>query len=135
MTVGDAIRFVDTIKPNAFPDEAKILWLSQLEGKIAGEVFLMAPAEIRKFDYSQLAKTKAKAKVLLVDPPHDNLYTEWLKAQIDHENGEYSKYQNTMQMFNERYNEFVAWFAGTYRPADSYYFPHLTKGGEDHGHV
>lgn len=135
MTVGDAIRFVDTIKPNAFPDEAKILWLSQLEGKLAGDVFLMAPAEIRKFDYSQLAKTKAKAKVLLVDPPHDNLYTEWLKAQIDHENGEYSKYQNTMQMFNERYNEFVAWFAGIYRPADSYYFPNLTKGGEDHGHV
>jgi len=135
MTVGDAIRFVDSIKPNAFPDEAKILWLSQLEGRVASEVFLMAKQELGKFDYSKLTKTKAKARTLLVDPPHDDIYTEWLKAQIDHENGEYSKYQNTMQMFNERYNTFVAWFAGTYRPADGYYFPHLEKGGEDHGYV
>ena len=135
MTVGDAIRFVDTIKPNAFPDEAKIQWLSQLEGRVAAEVFLMAKPELEQFDYSKLTKTRAKARTLLVDPPHDDIYTEYLKAQIDHENGEYSKYQNTMQMFNERYNTFVAWFAGTYRPADGYYFLHLTKGGEDHGHV
>jgi hypothetical protein len=135
MTVGDAIRFVDTIKPNAFPDEAKIQWLSQLEGRVAAEVFLMAKPELEQFDYSKLTKTRAKARTLLVDPPHDDIYTEYLKAQIDHENGEYSKYQNTMQMFNERYNTFVAWFAGTYRPADGYYFPHLKEGGEDHGHV
>jgi hypothetical protein len=122
MTVGDAIRFVDTIKPNAFPDEAKIFWLSRLEGRVAAEVFLMVPAELGQFDYSKLTKTKAKARTLLVDAPYDDIYIEWMKAQIDHENGEYSKYQNTMQMFNARYNTFVAWFAGTYRPADSYYF-------------
>ena len=135
MTVGDAIRFVDMIKPNAFPDEAKILWLSRFEGRVAAEVFLMAPAELEQFDYSKLTKTKAKAQKLLVDPPHDDIYTEWLKAQIDHENGEYSKYQNTMQMFNERYNSFVAWFAGTYRPADSYYFPNLKRGDDNPGYV
>lgn len=128
MTVGDAIRFVDTIKPNAFPDEAKIFWLSRLDGRVAADVFLMAPAELAEFDYTKLTTDEAKARTLLVDPPHDDIYTEWLKAQIDHENGEYSKYQNTMQMFNERYDTFVAWFAGIYRPADSYYFSQLKKG-------
>ena len=58
--------------------------------------------------------------MLLLDPPHDAIYRHWMEAMIDYENGEYSKYQNTMQMFNAQWASFVAWFAETYRPADGY---------------
>lgn len=54
---------------------------------------------------------------LLVNPPHDKLYRSFLTAMIDYANGEYDKYQNTMQMFNNHYNEFVRWFMINYRPA------------------
>ena len=95
----------------------------------------MAPAELAAFDFTTLTKTRAKARTLLVDPPHDQIYVTWLQAQIDMENGEYSKYQNTMQMFNEGFNSFVAWFANTYEPANGYVFPNLEEGGEDDGDV
>lgn len=39
---------------------------------------------------------------------------------IDYENGEYNRYANTSQMFNAAWNDFVAWFAEKYRPADGY---------------
>lgn len=54
---------------------------------------------------------------LLVNPPHDKLYRAYLTAMIDYANGEYDKYGNTMQMFNQYYNEFVRWFMVNYRPA------------------
>lgn len=135
MTVSDVIEFVDTVKPNAFPPAVKIRWISQLEGRIASEVFLMAPEEMEQFNYAALDVAEAEKQILLVNFPYDDIYPAWLKAMVDYENGEYNKYQNTMQQFNERFNSFVAWFANAYEPANSYYFPHLTKGGVEHGNV
>ena len=53
----------------------------------------------------------------MIDFPYDDLYDLWLGAMIDFENGEYNKYQNTMEMFNSRYYEFVRWVADTYDPS------------------
>ena len=61
--------------------------------------------------------------VLLLDPPHDSCYRYYLQAMIDYENGEYNRYANTSQMFNAAWNDFVAWFAEKYRPADGYINP------------
>ena len=55
---------------------------------------------------------------LLAEPPHCKIYPEYIMARIDYANGEYDKYQNTMQMFNAFWGEFSRWFARTYRPAD-----------------
>ena len=52
--------------------------------------------------------------------PHDKIYWAYLTAMIDFANGEYNKYQNTMQMFNSFFGEFMRWFALNYRPADTH---------------
>lgn len=44
MKIKEAIRRTDLAKPNAFEEELKFLWLTALEGQIAADVFLMAPA-------------------------------------------------------------------------------------------
>ena len=44
----------------------------------------------------------------------------YLEARVDYANGEYDKYQNTMQMFNAFFGEFVRWFATIYSPADTH---------------
>ena len=75
----------------------------------------MAVDNITQYTYEE-----DKDTVLLVNPPHDKLYREYLTARIDYANGEYNKYQNTMQMFNEFWNEFVIWFARNYRPAETH---------------
>ena len=57
---------------------------------------------------------------MLVRPPHDKLYPAYLEARIDYANGEYEKYQNTSQVFNTFFNEFMRWYAMNYNPAEAY---------------
>lgn len=115
MTVQEAIDFVDEVKPNSFTDENKTKWLSDCEGKVQTQVFLLAPVDVKIYTWPE-----AKDYELLVAPPYDKLYLSYLEAQIDYHNGEYGKYQNTMTMFNFDFSEFMRWFANTYRPADAW---------------
>lgn len=115
MTLSDVISSVDEIKPNAFSNETKTKWINEVEGMVQTEVFLFAPAEFIQYSYPN-----DKDTILLVDPPHDKLYAPYLEAKIDYANGEYNKYQNSMQMFNSFWGEFMRWFARVYRPADTH---------------
>ena len=56
--------------------------------------------------------------VLLVEPPHDKLYWHYLCAMIHFANADYDRYQNTFQLYNDSFGEFMRWFANVYRPAD-----------------
>ncbi len=122
MKVKDVISQADALKPNDYSEKIKVGWLNEVEGKVQTEVFLLAPEEI--FTYSSEGDLEAE---LLVAPPHDKLYAEYLAAKIDYANEDYDSYQNTMAMFNSFWNEFVAWFANTYRPADTH-FDYYTDG-------
>lgn len=113
MTLGQVIALVDETKPNAFSGETKTLWLNECEGLIQTEVWLVAVEDVVSYRYAEDQET-----VLLVEAPHCKLYEAYLSARIDYANGEYQKYQNTMQMFNEFYQEYMRWYASRYRPAD-----------------
>ena len=115
MTVLECISHVDKIKPNAFPTGAKIRWLGQLEGRIAGEIFLMAPAELRQFRYESAQKDGDKQ--MLLDPPFDDLYNAFLTAKVDSKNGEYNKLSTAAQAFNRLWDEFSAYVGNMYDPA------------------
>ncbi len=115
MTVSQAIRRVDDVKPNAFSNHTKTIWLNEIEGMVQTEVFLWNPVDAIQYDYAQ-----DKDRELLVNPPHDKLYPAYLEARIDFANGEYSRYQNSMQLFNSFYGEFMRWYANVYQPADAY---------------
>lgn len=117
MKIKDAIAYADEVKPNAFSTAVKVMWLAELEGRLAADVFQFATMEIENFRY---VADKDMETELLVAPPHDDIYTLWLCAKIDEANGEYDKYQNTMQTYNEHYGSFVRWFARTYEPAEGY---------------
>jgi len=117
LTIGKVIERVDAVKPNAFDTETKLEWLNALEGRIAADVFLMAPVEIAQLRYTLPADEHTE---LLVVSPHDDIYGLWLQAKIDEANGEYNKYQNTMQIYNEHFGNFLRWFAGTWDPAQGY---------------
>lgn len=117
MKLREAIERVDEIKPNAFSSAVKTDWINALEGRIAADVLLLAPAEVKQLRYTYPEDQNTE---LLVDPPHDDIYTLWLAAKIDEANGEYNKYQNTMQIYNEHFGDFVRWFASTWEPAQGY---------------
>jgi len=117
MKISDVISWVDEVKPNAFPDWVKLEWISALEGRIAADVFLMNAAEVRALAYKYPADMETE---LLVEPPHDDIYGYWVQAKIDEANGEYTKYVNTLQIYNGHYSDFVRWFANVYAPAQGY---------------
>ena len=114
MTLRECIESVDELIPNSFSNETKTKWLNEVEGKVQTEVFLLGPEEIKTYTYDECAEHE-----LLVDPPHSKLYEPYLIAKIQFANGEYGAYQNTFQMFNQFWNEFVCYFARLYRPADT----------------
>lgn len=116
MTVREVISMVDDVKPNAFDTATKVKWLDGLEGTLASEVFLMAPAEAIQLRLDEGGLDRE----LLISPPYDDIYELWLEAQIDRANGEYSKYQNTMQFYNARRGDFISWFCQTWDPAQGY---------------
>lgn len=114
-TLSSVITQVDDIKPNAFSNDTKTQWLNEAEGLVQTEVLLWASEEIITYSWAE-----DRDKELLVQPPHDKLYWAYLCAMIDFANGEYNKYQNTMQLFNSHFSEFMRWFANNYRPADTH---------------
>ena len=57
---------------------------------------------------------------LLVKAPHDELYALYLKAYIDKENGEYNRYADSRQLYNDAYGNFVRYWGRTYEPAQGY---------------
>ena len=115
MRIAEVLRLADSVKPNAFSEEAKLSWLNEAEGLVQTEVMLLATDEVIVYRWPEDAETE-----LLVKPPHDKLYTAYLYAMIDFANGEYNKYQNTMQIFNAHFGEFMRYFAERYRPADTH---------------
>ena len=115
MTVSELIAYVDSVKPNAFSDSDKLVWLNEIEARIQTEVMLRWQGEMEQYTLPEDKDTE-----LLLSPPHTAVYRYWLQSMIDFENGEYDKYQNTMQMFNSFYGEFMRWYADVYQPADAH---------------
>lgn len=113
-TFRNVISMVDSRKPNAFTEEQKFQWLAELDGIIAADIFLVDIKDIRELGYTY---SEDMDRELLVSYPHEGIYDAWLSAMIDQENGEYEKYQNTMQIYNERLSRFARWFGRTYEPA------------------
>ena len=119
MTGNECIQFVDAVRTNAFPIEAKLAWLSQVEGRIASEIFLMAPAELPQFQYKTILEDGDKE--LLVDPPYDDIYGAYLTAKVDSKNGEFNRLSTAAQSYNRLWIEFSAYIANQYDPAAGYY--------------
>lgn len=112
-TLQSVLEMIDSIKPNAFSDEAKTAWINEVEGLVQTEVFLLAVEDVVQYRWPE-----DSGATLLAKPPHDKIYWVYLSAMVDFANGEYDKYANTMQMFNQFFGEYMRWYARTYNPAD-----------------
>lgn len=105
MTIEKVINYVSDIKPHAFQNETLVMWLNECEGHIQTEVLSVAIENIVSYEYEA-----DRDKELIINAPHDKLYGLYLTAMIDFMHGEYSKYENTMQMYNAALEEYSKWF-------------------------
>lgn len=128
MTIGMAIETVDRLRPNRFSREDKIRWLSELDALIWQDLISTheqatactpregwgccdAGAEFVGYDTSTEDNTE-----LLAQFPHDSIYQFWLESQIDLNNMEIGKYNNSRNMFNNAYVTYTDWYNRTHMP-------------------
>lgn len=108
MTINDAITEIDTIKPNQYPDELKVRWLSVLEGKIIDEIILTHQlAEVVEFNGYSIDDIETE---LIVPDTYADVYIYYLMAMIDATNNEGIRYQSSMQMFNNAWLDFANYY-------------------------
>lgn len=115
MTIDEAINTVDRLKPNQYEYETKVHWLSKLDGMIFKEVILTHEGcHAKRFIGYDNAGPNTE---LLVKFPYDeDIYNYFMQAQIDKENGEMNKYNQSITLFNAAYKAFQDWYNRTYMP-------------------
>ena len=69
MTVGGAITYLDSVKPNAFSQSVKLTWLNEIEGKIATEIHLTDPPE--EYTSGDLTEELAVVALRVMEARHD----------------------------------------------------------------
>lgn len=112
MKINKAIMYADDLRPNAFDDDVKVMWLSELDGKIEREVFKSE----KTVPYVLPVDGE---KELLVKHPHSDIYPLYIVAMIDFYNNDIDKYQNAMVIFNSKYDIFAKWYQRNNMPQNS----------------
>lgn len=109
MTLIEAINRIDALKPNNYSQDDKIRWLSNLDGTIKTEIIDTHEGGedivFNGYDDNTLITT-----VLLVPAPYDDIYLKWLECQIDYNNAEYGKYNNSSTAYNAAYSAFERYY-------------------------
>lgn len=120
MTIAEAIAQCDAMKPNQYSEAQKVAWLSNLDGMIKLEVIdTHEGGDLIEFTpYGAL--TDLDTTDLLVSEPYADLYTKWLFAMIDFNNAEFTRYNNSMMMFNSAYGNYATYYNRTVLPLSTY---------------
>ena len=109
MTISDAITMVDALRPNQYPQDMKIRWLSRLDGMIWQEVIRTHEGGAETFDGYSSEELESK-EMLVAAPYAEDVYNNYLQAMIDRENGEAGKYSQSITLFNAAFSRWRNWY-------------------------
>lgn len=115
MTIIEAINKIDNLKHNTYSQTDKIEWLSRLDEMVMRLIISThegdEDVEFNSYDIDTDLSTE-----MLIPAPFDEAYLRWLEMQIDYANGEYSKYNNSSEMFNTAYKDYQNYYNRTHLP-------------------
>ena len=115
MTIIEAINKVDALKPNNYTQVEKIKWLSNLDGVIKATIIDTHEGG-EDIIFNGYDDETPISTVLLVPAPYDDLYIKWLESQIDYNNAEYGKYNNSSTAYNTAYSAFERYYNRQHMP-------------------
>ena len=115
MTIMEALHRIDTIKPNSYGQAEKKKWLSTLDGIIKREI-IDAHEGGEDVVFNGYTEDTDLTTTLLVPAPYDEIYLFWLEAKINYWNGEYGKYNNSIEMYNEAYSAYAKYYTREHMP-------------------
>lgn len=115
MKIIEAISKIDDLKHNTYSHADKVDWLSRLDSMVKRLVIDTHEGgeDIVFNGYNADTDTETE---LLIPEPFDDAYLRWLEAQIDYANGEYEKYNNSAEAYNQVWTEFQKDYNRTHMP-------------------
>ena len=115
MTIMEAIKRVDDLKPNSYPQGEKILWLNTLD-RLVKEKVIDTHQGAESVEFEGYTEESNLSTELLVPAPYDEMYLFWIESKIDYWNGETGRYNNSISMFNSAYTEYEKYYNRTHMP-------------------
>ena len=114
MKIIEAINRIDSLKHNTYTHSDKVRWLSTLDQLVKGIIDAHEGGEGVTFTgYDDNTDIQTE---LLMQAPYDQAYLHWMEAQIDYNNGEYGKYNNSLDMFTTFFEQFKSYYNRTHMP-------------------
>ena len=116
MTIKECIDIVDNLKPNQYSPKIKVMWLSFIDEIIINDVLKTHEGYDGRYDnFTGYSEDKLSVP-LIVESPYDRLYTAYLKMKIDAENGETTRYNNSVALFNSYMMEYRKFYNKNHLP-------------------
>lgn len=115
MTIIEAINRIDDLKHNTYDQKDKLEWLSRLDSMVKRLIIDTHEGgdEVSFTGYDDSTDIHTE---LLIPAPFDEVYLRWMEAQIDYSNGEYDKYNNSIEMFNTSWTGYQNYYNRTHMP-------------------
>lgn len=115
MKIIEAISRLDSLKHNTYAPSDKVAWLSRLDAMVKNHIIDTHEGadEVTFTGYDDTTDLQTE---LLIPAPYDEVYLRWMEAQIDYTNGEYSKYNNSIDMFHTSYDTYANYYNRTHMP-------------------
>ena len=113
MKLREILTTVDQLRPNAYTDAEKIQWLNTIEGRVYTDIFQKAEGfegEFVPFEEGQ------EERELAVPVPFTDLYTFFLMSRIDFLNGDSGRYNDTMVLLQNAWDEYAAYYRENNKP-------------------
>ncbi len=112
MTVGEAISKADDFMPNQYTQADKVSWLNSLDAKLHREII-----STHDFDDSEYTPhTATTDKLIVPEPDAEEIYINYLMAQICKTNAEMAKFNQYITLYNSAYQTWADYYNRTHSP-------------------
>lgn len=115
MKIIQAITRLDDLMSNTYSHSDKVEWLSRLDTMVKKHI-IDTHEGAEDVTFTGYDEETDPETVLLVPAPHDEMYLQWMEAQIHYYNREYDKYNNAIIMFNTAYEAYQAYYNREHLP-------------------
>ena len=115
MKLMEAIAAIDRLKSNSYDLKEKVQWLSALDAMVKQRIIDTHEGgeAVRWTSYTE--QTPGDTQLLLPEP-YDQLYLWWVSAQMDFLNGEITRYNNAIELFNSGYAAYADAYHRSHKP-------------------
>jgi hypothetical protein len=113
MKLREILTTIDQIRPNAYTDAEKIAMLNTIEGRVYTDIFQKA----EEFEGAFIPFEEGQEeRELAVPVPFTELYIFFLMSRIDFLNGDSGRYNDTMVLLQNAWDEYAAYYRENNKP-------------------